>query len=336
MNRRDIQRTTALSRQPCSTRAGGFTLVELMVAMLLGLVVIGGVVSVFITNQQVYRSNKALSDVQDSARLAFEMIARDMRVAGLTGCENSGRIANVLNSNTSNWYTNWSNPIFGYTASQTDSAASSRTASTESIMLLGVEGTGVTVKSNAEPAGTFTINESSTNLQKGDIVVVCDLDHAAIVQLSAVSGTTLTHATTGTPGNCTLDLSFPTVCSSTSSYVFSPNAQIARLTAADWYVSSNSDGGTSLYRASISVNSTSGAASVVRNEMVRDVTGLTLAYHQSGATSFVAADSVTAWPTVDAVQITLTMISVDRRAGADSKPVSRTFTSTVTLRNRVA
>ncbi|WP_199100419.1 prepilin-type N-terminal cleavage/methylation domain-containing protein [Dyella sp. ASV21] len=325
--------TTLLTKR---TQSRGFTLVELMVAMLLGLVVMGGVVSVFITNQQVYRSNRALSDVQDSARLAFEMIARDIRIAGLTGCENSGRIANVLNNSAANWYTNWNNPIIGYTAGQTDSAAPSRTANTESLMLLGVEGTAVTVKANTEPSAVFTINESSTNLQKGDIVVVCDLDHAAIVQLSSVSGTTLTHAATGTPGNCTLDLSFPTVCSSTSSYVFAPNAQIARLTAADWYVSSNGDNGTSLYRASVTINSTSGAASITRNEMVRDVTGLAMTYHQSGDASFVTADNVTAWPSVDAVRVTLTMISVDRRAGTNNKPVSRTFTSTITLRNRVA
>ncbi|AIF48889.1 PilW family protein [Dyella japonica] len=330
-------RAFSLRRPPHVPRESGFTLIELLVALLLGTVVMAGVISVFTTNQKVYRSNKAVSDVQDSARMAFEMMARDLRVAGLTGCGNGTRIANVVNNSASQWYTNWTTPIIGYAASQTDPAAASRAANTDSLILLGVEGVGVSVKANAEPAATFTINESSSNLNTGDIVMVCDPDHGAIVQLSNVNGTTLTHATAGTPGNCTLDLSYPTVCSSGSSYVFAANAQIARMTAADWHVAANpATGGTSLYRLSLGLSSDgTGKAATTRYEMVRDVTGMTLRYHQASGAAFVAANAVTDWSQVDAVQVTLSMISTDRRAGINNAAVSRTFTSTITLRNRV-
>ncbi|WP_109126183.1 prepilin-type N-terminal cleavage/methylation domain-containing protein [Dyella sp. C11] len=318
----------------------GFTLIELMVAMLLGTIVMAGVISVFMTNQKVYRTNRGLSDVQANARMAFELMSRDIRTAGLTGCGNGSRLANVIKNNSTTWYANWSTPLMGYTSSQKDLASGTggteRTANTDSIALLGVDGSGYSVKTNAEPAGTFALNESSTTLQKGDLVLVCDPDHGAIVQMNAVSGTTLTHDTSGTPGNCSKDLSYPTVCSSASSYTFSANTQIAKLTAADWYVASNGVGGTSLYRMSLS--NSSGTVTAVANEMVRNVSGMTLAYHVSGATSFVAADAVASgsWGSVDAVQITLTMISTDTTAGADSKPITRTFTSTTTLRNRVS
>src|SRR5215469_8159464 len=79
-------------------RADGFTLIELMVAMLLGLVVIGGVTSVFLAGQQTYRSNEALGDVEQGSRTAFELLSRDIRNAGNTGCDtSSGRVANVVN-----------------------------------------------------------------------------------------------------------------------------------------------------------------------------------------------------------------------------------------------
>ena len=55
--------------------ARGFTLIELMIAMLLGLIVVGGVSSIFLANQQTYRSNEALSEVQDGARVSFEICA---------------------------------------------------------------------------------------------------------------------------------------------------------------------------------------------------------------------------------------------------------------------
>jgi len=310
----------------------GFTLIELMVAMLLGLVVMGGVISVFLSNQQVYRTNKAISDVQDSARVAFEMMARDIRAAGVTGCDNSGRVANVLKS--TQWWANWGNAVRGYAAAQSDPVAgTNRASNTDSIMLLGAEASGVSVNTHTEPSGTFTLNESTTNLQAGEIVIVCDPDHAAVMQLSNVSGTTLTHTTSGTPGNCTNDLSYPTVCSSTGSYVFAANAQIARLNAAHWYVGKNANG-TSLYRVAVTTGA-GGAAATLTSEMVRDVTGLTISYHQSSGTAFLAADQITDWSQVDAVRSTLTLISTDRRAGTNAKPVARSFTSTTTIRNRV-
>ena len=313
-------------------RALGFTLIELMVAMLLGLVVIAGVGSMFLSNQQVYRTNKALSDVQDSARIAFEMMARDIRAAGLSGCENSGRVANVLKG--SNWWANWNNAVMGYGSGQTDPVAgSSRLSATDSMMLLGAEASGLSVKTNVEPAGSFTLNESAASLQAGDVILVCDPDHAVLVQLSSVSGNTLTHDTSGAPGNCTKDLNYPTVCSSTSSYVFAPNAQVAKLNAAHWYVGKTSNG-SSLYRAALTTGA-GGAATVVTSELVRDVTGLSISYHPLGATSFLTADKVADWAKVDAVRVTLTMISTDRRAGTDAKPVTRSFTTTTTIRNRV-
>lgn len=317
--------------------ARGFTLVELMVAMLLGAVVIAGVISVFLTNQQVYRTNRGLSDVQASARIAFELMARDIRAAGLTGCGNSARIANVVNNGATNWYTNWGTPVIGYTSGQKDPASGTggteRAANTESLSLLGVDGMGYSIKANSEPAGTFTLNESSTPLKSGDIAMVCDPDHAAIVQMTTVSGVTLTHAKSGTPGNCTNDLSYPTVCSSGSSYTFSANALVARLSAADWYVAS-SEGGTSLYRMSLTTNA-AGASVIRADEMVRNVTALQFGYHLAGSASYLSADKVTNWANVDAIQINLTMASTDSRAGVDSKAISRSFTSTTTLRNRV-
>ena len=70
-------------------------------------------------------------------------------------------------------------------------------------------------------------------------------------------------------------------------------------------------------------------------EMIRGVSHMVLAYHQSGATSYVAASAVTSWLLVDSVQITLTLASTDTGAGVGSTAIQRKFVSTATLRNRV-
>ena len=322
----------------------GFTLVELMVAMLLGLVVIAGVTSVFLANQRAHRTNVALGDVQDNTRIAFEMMARDIRDAGLTGCSNDGRVANVLNNGPaaggSAWWANWNNAVAGYGGSQTDPAVTTGTAErnrvggTDSLMLLGGEGVGASVKANAEPAATFTLNEASSDLKVGDVIVVCDPDHATLVQITSLAGGTLSHVgATGTPGNCTTDLNYPTVCSSSASYVFAPNAQITRLRASDWYVGNNPDKGRSLYR--VSLANVANVPTATAEEMVRGVTNMSIAYHQSGNAGFVAASGVGNWAQVDAVQVRLWLESADQHAGTDAKPLQRNFTATTTVRNRV-
>src|SRR5689334_11582965 len=106
----------------------GFSLVELMIALVIGLMVTGGAVNVFLANQQTYRANSALSDLQNGSRVAFELLARDLRGAGLSGCNStSGRVANVLNPSSANWFADWANALHGYDDSTTDPALSALT-----------------------------------------------------------------------------------------------------------------------------------------------------------------------------------------------------------------
>jgi type IV pilus assembly protein PilW len=335
-------------------RSRGFSLIELMIAMLLGLIVIGGVTSVFLAGRQSYRSNEALSDVQDSSRVAYEMVARDIRDAGVTACNNNGRVANVLNDSGTDWYADWDNALHGYDASadasgtvvtQADPAVATgttqgaRIAGTDSVQVLSAGGLGLTVaETPSDSAANFKINETTNDLVSGDLVMICDPDHATMVQVTKLNGSnvTLVHnkGSSTTPGNCTKGLGYPTVCSANgTSYTFKKNAQISKLTAADWYIGSNPDGGRSLYRKSLSTAGEN--VGTTTQEMIRNVWDMQITYLQPGATSFVAGNLITNWETVSAVRIALTVRSTNQRAGTDAKPLERTFMSTTTVRNRV-
>jgi type IV pilus assembly protein PilW len=63
----------------------GFSLVELLVAMVLGLILIAGVTQVFIGNRQTQTVEQSLARVQESGRLALRFIEEDMRLAGFYG-----------------------------------------------------------------------------------------------------------------------------------------------------------------------------------------------------------------------------------------------------------
>ncbi|MBQ4853206.1 prepilin-type N-terminal cleavage/methylation domain-containing protein [Rhodanobacter sp. B2A1Ga4] len=328
----------------------GFTLIELMVAMLLGLIVVGGVISVFLANQRTYRTNQALGDVQGSSRIAFELMARDIRNAGLNPCNNGDRMANVLNNSATDWWANWANAVHGYSGNQGDPASGSvfgtavgqRVAGTDSVQVLGAIDSGLSVAEDKEPAANFKLNDKTSDLQSGDIVIVCDPDHAVMVQISNYNNSTVTfvHNTGNTvnPGNCSKGLGYPSDCSSTNGnlYQFGNNSQIAKLGAADWYIGNNPVKGRSLYRVALAApDAKENLFLGTPQEMVRDVTGMVINYHAKGGTSFVTASAIANWAVVDAVQVTLTLQSADQRAGTDVKPLTRTFTATTTVRNRV-
>ena len=64
----------------------GFSLLELMVATLLGTILTAGVVSVYIASKKDYARNNALEAVQKSARLSLSLLDSKIRMAGFFGC----------------------------------------------------------------------------------------------------------------------------------------------------------------------------------------------------------------------------------------------------------
>ena len=66
----------------------GVTLVELMIALVLGVVLMLGLLEVFASAKQTYRVSEALARVQESGRFATDFLQRDLRMAGHMGCLN--------------------------------------------------------------------------------------------------------------------------------------------------------------------------------------------------------------------------------------------------------
>lgn len=373
MRNRSCVRRSPLAAAQCNT-VRGFTLIELMIAMTIGLLVIAGVTSVFMATQQTYRTNDALSDVQEGSRVAFELLSREIRNAGLTGCIStpSSRVANVLangpnaGGSGSAWYANWTDPLIGYDDATTDPALTGVSpppvAGTSSLHILSTGSISATVSWVPDPNdANIKITQTSTDLQDGDIVMVCNFDHAAVVQISNYNqnNVTVVHNSgngSGNPGNCSKGLGFPTTCTGPATgnaYSFTPNSQIAKLTAHAWYIGCRDAGGgctrtsgnKSLYR--LTLNNNAGVIGTVTQEMVRNVTDMQIAYLLSPATSagfgtaasingcVLAPPAVDCWSMVASAQVKLWLQSAFQRAGTDVKPLARNFISTSTIRNRV-
>ncbi|MEQ1486712.1 PilW family protein [Methyloglobulus sp.] len=64
----------------------GFTLVEIMIALLIGVFLLGGVMGVFLNTKQTYSVQEALSRLQENGRFAMDFLAKDIRMADYREC----------------------------------------------------------------------------------------------------------------------------------------------------------------------------------------------------------------------------------------------------------
>lgn len=83
MNQRIMQENHRPSREH------GVSIVEVMVAMVAGLLLMAGVGQVFTSSKQTYRIQDARARLQENARFAMGVMMRSLRDAGYMGCSNS-------------------------------------------------------------------------------------------------------------------------------------------------------------------------------------------------------------------------------------------------------
>ena len=320
-------------------RHSGFTLVELMVSMVLGLIIIGGATGVILANRQSYRTNEGLSQLQESARTAFELMARDIRQAGVTGCDSNGRIANVLDQTEEEWWKTWF-VMRGFSGDDDDDAAvfgtgtRARVEGTDSLLVQGLDGNGFAVQTHRVDDAVLQLNTADTSIAAGDVMMVCDFNHAAIFAVRSYDSTNreVDYAVGGTDAahNCSQGLDYPTNCPANNAYVYSPGSQVARVMAVDWYVGINSRGGRSLFRKRMHLPA---------EEIVAGVSNMTVTYLRQGADEFDQPGEITNWSSVIAVRVGLTIASVDQRISSDTSVnqgrLQREFANVITLRNRV-
>lgn len=73
----------------------GMTLIELMLAMLISMLLIGGAIQLFIGSKQTYQLSQTIGNLQESARFAAFLLQQDIRMAGYLGC--NSRSAKAFN-----------------------------------------------------------------------------------------------------------------------------------------------------------------------------------------------------------------------------------------------
>ena len=309
-------------------QAAGFSLVEMMVALALGLVIVGAAIALFLGTRQVSRTTDNMSRLQEGARFAFELMSREFREAGSTPCGSGyGESAqgpgwvNVVSmlADKTPWWANWT-PVFGYeestafTGADFGSTAGARVAGTDAFELRSTQGS---IEALVEPGGSggaVKLKASKQHdLQVGDIGVACDYQKGRIFKVEAADAVALNMGSIGMDE-------------------MREKSMIARLHASAWYIGQTgraATGGRALFR-----TTPTGA-----QEMIDGVQNMQLAYFNSATGQYEDATAIADWSAVSAVRITLTIQGPDSNiatnnagASADNR-ITRTFTQTVAMRN---
>ena len=294
------------------TRSAGFSLVELMIAMVLGLLVVGAASAIFLSNQTTYRASEGVSRVQESARVAFELMAREARAAAGSACSNAVELdigdADAL--------------AFLNGIAIVNDGNNSLDAARDQLTMISGDDTAYRV--TAATTGSVTVDLTETGLtnlddafEVGDRVLLCSGSVASIVTLSGVSGATLSFAP------LPYDPSNPDVGPPAS-------VMVARFRSNRWFVNANPRGGSSLW---VSRN---GAAA---EEVAEGVQSLRLQYLEnrrptSDAPFCPAAgsytDGIANVQCVNALRLQMRLRGQD----VEGRPLTRDFDNVVSLRSR--
>jgi len=336
----------------------GVTLVELMVAMVLSMFLVGGVTQIYLSNSQSYRVTEASSRVQENSRFAFRFLTSDIRMAGYQGCAGSTMtVTNTLNDSTPPTFLyDFGVAVqgFEFTGSSTwtptiDASINLPLDGSDILVIRGMFDEGIDITGQPNNAGDCNNSSSHTavlkvsssgSLSSDDIVIAGDCSRASIFQITNINaGGNIVHNTGGstTPGNSTKDLA---AC-------YAGSGQLYKVVTRVFYIRNNAAGVPSLY-------SKDNAAAA--QELVEGVENMQVTYGVGSGVNnivtppFVTANNVTNWDRVVSVRINLLMQSIQDNITtepqtyafngnpsvlATDRKLHRAFTTTIALRNKL-
>jgi len=283
------------------TQQSGFTLIDLLVGLVIGLIALAAMGSMYVASSRHYTTQEASARLQESGRIAMEMIMRDLRMAGYLGCAED--IENIYNHAVdTNTGTRVDSDLFDFrfpieyldsreladvgtlkwypSATSTTLTAENMLENTGAFKIKGLDpNTSIAITQvMVQPSGVLHV-EDPNDLQKGQLIGVTDCQSADIFAVSTKNpaGTgTLGHTTGEQPGypyQNDADIAGKG-CSTSSgvgnrhclSKVYDTDAQIMRFNAARYYIATGTNG-PALFRQDI-INGT--------NEFVPGIENLTI------------------------------------------------------------
>lgn len=318
----------------------GFSLIELMVAMTLGLIVVGAVGYLYLGSSRSFQVQDNLSRIQENTRYSVEVLSKDIRMAGYMGCQNLASITPAIMANNPPLL-NFANALRGYEGGSGWTNPSSITAvsGADVVKIIRADGAGISLTGNMGTLNAnIQINGNPSWFVAGQALLISDCQNADLFRATNVSSGT---------GTITIAHSESQNSSNNLSTLYGTNADVFAIEDTTYFIGLNGAGNPSLYRIPVS-----GTA----EELVENVQDMQIIYgvdsgSDNAADSYVAASAVTDWRKVVSVRISLLFRSQDNNVtsqpqtyifngttvtpGATDRRLRQAVTSTIAVRNRL-
>jgi len=314
----------------------GFTLVELMVALLIGLILLAGVSSVFVSAKKSYTSNDSLARLQENARIAMQILTRTLRSTGYYGCADDIKSVNSVINPGSGYQFNIGARLEGatYTGASTKWLPSGVTVDlpakigTDVITTRYLDGSTTInmVSEMNQNSSEMKINVGS-GIQDGDIMMLTDCSSADVFQVTGMQTKTgfdhiIHNAGASVPGNSTQKLSKP----------YQGDAKLMKFAAVSFFVGTGSDGEPALFRHTLVTNST-GVPVMQSQELIQGVENFQILYGETldgdrVPDTYVKASAVTDWDNVVSMKFGIITRSLANLETTDKKTAGKNLDST--------
>ena len=294
----------------------GFSVVELMVALVLGLFLVSGVTAMYVSSKETYRMTDNLSRLQESLRFSLEFISQDIRMAGYMPCRFPPAVTNAI-SGSSTWFLDFFNyGIRGYEGGSStfpSEIAGSVVAGSDVIAILKGGNYTSSIDFHNTGGSVLTLQNSfdDSDFDDGEIAIVCDPRKASIFQISMADDITNTirygDNSVISPGNTTTTIG-----------TFGEDAQITPFEPVIYFVepSTQNPSVNSLKKLFFIAKNVGGVetAEMLKEELLEGVETMQILYgldidNDQIADRFEAANDITAaqWPDVVTVRLGLLM-----------------------------
>lgn len=297
------------SRKMFSTNERGFSLVELMIALVLNSILIAGVVSIFSSNKKTYNTSDALGEVQETIRIAYDYMAREVRMAGSGfSCLSSvSSVENMLKDPTAFDF-DFENVIMGYDNAQglPQALQGKVKDGTDVLVVRGSYGTGAKLETempdNSAVLKTTVIDPPP--FQDSDIIVITDCRSASIFQVTNYTDANgnIVHNTGGStyPGNNTKNFLYP----------YQAGASVIKTRTVAYYIGTGASGEPALFER------TTDKGSSETIEVVEGVQDMQMEFGEDinddgYPDAYYTAAGVTKWNNVVSAKISLLVRSID-------------------------
>lgn len=324
-------------------RHGGFSLVELMVAMTIGLIVVGAVGYVYLGSRAAFRTTDNMSRMQESARYALDALSRELRMAGYVGCGN-------LQSATVNTIANPPVPVMSSATAVTGqdftAAAANFLGTTitrpagDTLSLMGAFGGGVPLVGNLVPSNAnIQIAGNPYGFAVGDVLMVTDCKNADIFRPTSISnagGVTMAHGNSTNTGN------------RVGSY--GSDGIVFKMQQFTYFIGiSPTTNNRALYRTEMTTGVAQGTQELVENVEDMQVTYGLDTNGDRAVDAYASASGVANWAQVISVRVSLLVASPENNittsaqrynfnnaaVDAADRRMYQTFTATIGIRNRL-